>query len=129
MIFFCEFGVLTPSIFGTPVRSHYSIFSSQIMQEIWFTGTYCSVKRQKYLFDKSCILILDFLCVSRYPLLLWTVVVSLLALKNSDQNEPRHEISNNEVCATSKASDQPAHTRSLTRAFDSRLNIIGVLSY
>ena len=27
--------------------------------------------------------------------------------------EPRHEIFNNVVCATSKASDQPAHTRSL----------------
>ena len=35
--------------------------------------------------------------------------------------EPRHEISNN-VCATSKASDQPAHMRSLIRAFGSRLN-------
>ena len=43
--------------------------------------------------------------------------------------EPVHEISNNVVCATSKASDQPAHTRSLIRAFASRLNIIGVLSY
>ena len=31
--------------------------------------------------------------------------------------EPWHEISNNEVCATSKASDQPAHTHSLIRAF------------
>ena len=31
------------------------------------------------------------------------------------------------VCATSKASDQPAHTRSLIRAFASRLNIIRVL--
>ena len=30
-------------------------------------------------------------------------------------NEPRHEISNNVVCATSKASDQPAHTRSLIK--------------
>ena len=30
--------------------------------------------------------------------------------------EPVHEISNNMVCATSKASDQPAHTRSLIRA-------------
>ena len=29
--------------------------------------------------------------------------------------EPRHEISNNVVCATSKASDQPAHMRSLIR--------------
>ena len=38
--------------------------------------------------------------------------------------EPVHEISNNEVCATSKASDQPAHTRSLIRAFASRLSIL-----
>ena len=38
--------------------------------------------------------------------------------------EPRHEISNNLVCATSKASDQPAHARSLIRAFASRLNIL-----
>ena len=37
---------------------------------------------------------------------------------------PRHEISNNVVGATSKASDQPAQTRSLIRAFASRLNII-----
>ena len=35
-----------------------------------------------------------------------------------------HEISNNVVCATSKGSDQPAHTRSLVRAFASRLNIL-----
>ena len=39
-------------------------------------------------------------------------------------NEPLHEISNNVVCATSRASDQPAHTRSLIRAFASRLNIL-----
>ena len=45
---------------------------------------------------------------------------------NSDRftNTPRHEISNNVVCATSKGSDQPAHTRSLIRAFASRLNIL-----
>ena len=43
--------------------------------------------------------------------------------------EPWHEISNNVVCATSKASDQPAHMRSLIRAFTSRLNILWVLSY
>ena len=30
--------------------------------------------------------------------------------------EPVREISNNRVCATSKTSDQPAHTRSLIRA-------------
>ena len=39
-------------------------------------------------------------------------------------NEPVHEISNNVVCATSKASDQPAHTRSLIRAFARRLNVL-----
>ena len=43
--------------------------------------------------------------------------------------EPQHEISNNVVCATSKGSDQPAHTRSLIRAFASRLNTLGLLSY
>ena len=38
--------------------------------------------------------------------------------------EPVHEISNNVVCATSKGSDQPTHTRSLIRAFASRLHIL-----
>ena len=38
--------------------------------------------------------------------------------------EPVHGISNNVVCATSKASDQPAHTRSLIRAFASRVSIL-----
>ena len=40
------------------------------------------------------------------------------------KNEPRHEISNNVVCATSRASDQPVHTHSLIRAFASHLNIL-----
>ena len=40
----------------------------------------------------------------------------------STSNESVHEISNNVVCATSKASDQPAHMRSLIRAFASRLS-------
>ena len=39
-------------------------------------------------------------------------------------NEPLHEIPNNVVWVTSRASDQPAHTRSLIRAFASRLNIL-----
>ena len=43
--------------------------------------------------------------------------------------EPWHEISNNVMCATGKASDQPAHTRSLIRAFASRLSILWLLSY
>ena len=38
--------------------------------------------------------------------------------------EPQHEISNNVVCATSKVSDQPAHKRSLIRAFAIRLTIL-----
>ena len=38
-------------------------------------------------------------------------------------NEPVHEISNNVVCATSKGSDQPAHTRSEIRAFVRHLNM------
>ena len=38
--------------------------------------------------------------------------------------ELRHYISNNVVCATSKASDQPAHTHILIRAFASHLNIL-----
>ena len=40
------------------------------------------------------------------------------------RNEPVHEISINVVCATSKVLDQPAHTRSLIRAFASRLSIL-----
>ena len=48
----------------------------------------------------------------------WTVI-----------KEPVHEISNNVVCATSKASDQPAHTRSLIRAFASSLSCLLLLSY
>ena len=35
-------------------------------------------------------------------------------------NEQVREISNNVVCAASKATDQPAHTRSLIRTFASR---------
>ena len=66
------------------------------------------------------------------------IMLSFSAIGNSKQtylsylsqtNEPRHEISNNMVCATSKASDQPAHTRSLIRAFTCRSNIIWLLSF
>ena len=40
-----------------------------------------------------------------------------------------HEISNNVVCVTGKASDQPAYTRSLIGAFASRLSVLWLLSY
>ena len=47
-----------------------------------------------------------------------TIVKMPHCLKSHDTaHEPVHEISNNVVCATSKASDQPAHMRSLIRAF------------
>ena len=38
--------------------------------------------------------------------------------------EPRHEISNKVVCATSEALDKPTHTRCLIRVFANRLNIL-----
>ena len=41
----------------------------------------------------------------------------------------RHKNSNNGVCTTGKGSDQSAHTRILIRAYASRLNILGLLSY
>ena len=42
-------------------------------------------------------------------------------------NKPQHVCSNNVVCATKNASDQPTHTHSLIRAFASRLNILVLL--
>ena len=48
----------------------------------------------------------------------------LSAKAKTSEYDTVHEISNNEVFATSKASDQPAHTRSLIRAFARRLNIL-----
>ena len=47
-----------------------------------------------------------------------------LCFANERITVPVHEISNNVAYATSKASDQPAHTRSLIRAFASRLSIL-----
>ena len=55
------------------------------------------------------------------------VLFSLVGKKNLTNfslYEPRHEISNNVVCATSKASDQPAQMCSLIRAFSRRWNIL-----
>ena len=50
--------------------------------------------------------------------------VPIVGYNNVVAFEPQHEISNNVVCATSKGSDQPAHTRSLIRAFASPLAIL-----
>ena len=51
------------------------------------------------------------------------VYLNILLLCISTTYEPRHETSNNAVCATSKGSDQPTHTHSMVRAFARRLNI------
>ena len=49
-----------------------------------------------------------------------------LAKMLSWRYEPGHEISDNVVYATSKGSDQPAHTHSMIRAFANRLNILRI---
>ena len=56
------------------------------------------------------------------------IIVRLFYILVEMKIEPVHEISNNVVCATSKASDQPVHTRNLIRAFTSRLSILLLLS-
>ena len=55
-------------------------------------------------------------------MILSSILTILKWLNPTKLIEPVHEITNNVVCATSKASDQPAHMRSLIRAFASRLS-------
>ena len=60
-----------------------------------------------------------------FPFVFYMVIVSLkIATLSHNMKFPK-----NGVCATSKASDQPAHMRSLIRAFAGHLNILGLLSY
>ena len=62
--------------------------------------------------------------------LIYRMEMYFISAKRNGIYEPWHEISNNNVvCATSKGSDQPAHTRILIRAFASSLNILWLLSY
>ena len=61
-------------------------------------------------------------------ILAWKKTLNIANIRCKEVNpiipfEPVHEISINVVCASSKASDQPAHMRSLIIAFASRLNI------
>ena len=51
-------------------------------------------------------------------------IIQIAHFQTAKLIEPVHEISNNVVCATSKASDQPARTRSLIRAFACHLSIL-----
>ena len=55
---------------------------------------------------------------------LFVVILCLYLVCCVVLSESRHEISNNVVCATSKGSDQPAHVRSLIRAFATHLNTL-----
>ena len=68
---------------------------------------------------------------SKHPSIRITNKHTQLTPSHKDQTtyEPWHEISNNVVCATKITSDQPAHRRSLIRAFASCLNILWVFSY
>ena len=70
-----------------------------------------------------------YLWIYVYFVLGWCMSRNVCKMKCLVSYEPRHKISNNVVCATSKGSDQPAHTPSLIRAFASRLNILWILSY
>ena len=68
-------------------------------------------------------------CVSRrvpggQDVLVCLYGITPVYLRESSMYEPQNEISNNVVYATSKGSDQPAHARSLIRAFASRLDIL-----
>ena len=65
-----------------------------------------------------------FHCLPKYGLeetCLWFIRPGNFSIHINKKNEPRHEISKNVVCANSKASDHPAHTHSLIRAFASGL--------
>ena len=52
------------------------------------------------------------------------VFMQLYTVNDIHLYESVHDISNNVEYVTSKASDQPAHTRSLIRAFASHLSIL-----
>ena len=80
-----------------------------------------------FLYFRFCITLSHSIHVIRDASLyiIWLIHIPSL----NDKIEPVHEISNNVVCAPSKASDQPAHTRSLIRAFACCLSILWLSSY
>ena len=99
-------------------------------KEFWFwlrnkkiKFLFCSAMAQYYIF--SCfitILIAYKLYTSAHCC--WIKEVFFIYQLYINKYEPRHKISNNVVCAASKASDQPGHMPCLIRAFASRLNIL-----
>ena len=87
------------------------------------TGLCLCLHTTKTAFTTTTHLILQSLKKSQYNLLIVFFLACVFLSLNIIYG-PVHEISNNLVCANSKASDQPAHTRSLIRAFASRLSIL-----
>ena len=94
------------------------------------SGTQYPVSEKTMNFIKEVFILFSFLLISPKKTYVVGAHYSLDAPQSDTSNEyltkyePRHEISNNVVCATSIASDQPAHTRSLIRAFASHLSIL-----
>ena len=117
-----------------------SLMGVPMKQEIynWQLSRFCSFIERLIFVAKSSSRVwkdLDSFKQKKYSeqLSIWSILHVRLNKNYTAQTvtsyEPWYEISNNVVCATSKGSDQIAHTRSLIRAFASRLNIQWVLSY
>ena len=58
------------------------------------------------------------------PMCNFLVIICVKKLDHFPTPKNKYLSRDNVVCTTNKASDQPAHTRSLIRAFASRLNIL-----
>ena len=79
--------------------------------------------KMAFIFPISCILALIFpILIKYFPKCVGKGSFPKSQIKSLIIFEPVHDISNNVVCATSKASDQPWHTHSLIRAFTSCLS-------
>ena len=92
----------------------------------------CTVNCRYRFDDRSSNVIMHCVCLMKVQVRFEKRSIVKVALIRACQvhrhNDPRHEISNNVVCSTRKASDQPAHTRSLIRAFASEAPGGSVLS-
>ena len=75
-----------------------------------------------------CLYVMETICswfhFDSLHVFLYTIFCQHRIYKRKAYLSQKHEISNNVVLSTSKGSDQPAHPRSLIRAFASRLNIL-----
>ena len=107
----------------------------RIMQHFIRVFTYLSLlgkmdlQKKKYNFLEIIICDPSIYTIDHPDLTISNFMRNFIGTQKVNLFEPRHEISNNVVCATSKGSDQPAHTRSLIRAFANRVNILRLLGY